>query len=240
MAIIREFPAFGKAGIVVLFVVRDILTGALAMALVFALASPAGAALAGKTIQVLTGVDIYVDGVEMKPTDANGKPVDTFVYNGTTYVPLRAVSQYLGKAVSYDGKNQRVYIGEAPGMKQYLLNVCPPYQTGAYRERTTVNMCGIKYANGMSLGGLSDGYALFNLNGQYDSFSFVAGHIDGAYMSKGQQYNIYLDGELAFSVDLDPEAMPQRYEVPLHGAVQMKIEGTQSAEYFALADMVVE
>ena len=31
--------------------VRDILTGALAMALVFALASPAGAALAGKTIQ---------------------------------------------------------------------------------------------------------------------------------------------------------------------------------------------
>ena len=43
--------------------VRDILTGALAMALVFALASPAGAALAGKTIQVLTGVDIYVDGV---------------------------------------------------------------------------------------------------------------------------------------------------------------------------------
>ena len=40
--------------------------------------------------------------------------------------------------------------------------------------------------------------------------------------------------------EVDPEAMPQRYEVPLHGALQMKIEGTQSAEYFALADMVVE
>ena len=157
--------------------VRDILTGALAMALVFALASPAGAALAGKTIQVLTGVDIYVDGVEMKPTDANGKPVDTFVYNGTTYVPLRAVSQYLGKAVSYDGKNQRVYIGEAPGMKQYLLTVCPPYETnyGYYSangnkkdESDVFQMGGQSYTNGfkVDINRSNGAMALFNLNGQ--------------------------------------------------------------------------
>lgn len=214
--------------------IRGFLTGFLAAVLVFALASPAGAALAGKTIQVLTGVDIYVDGVEMKPTDANGKPVDTFVYNGTTYVPLRAVSQYLGKNVNYDGKNQRVYIGAAPGVKQYLLNVCPPYQKSQYDAPATVTMSGQKYANCMTVRG--DAY--FNLNGQYDSLSFVAGHIDGKDMREGQQYNIYLDGELVFSVDLDPEAMPQRYEVPLHGALQMKIEG--SSWCFALADVVVE
>lgn len=214
--------------------IRGFLTGVLATVLVFALASPAGAALAGKTIQVLTGADIYVDGVKMEPTDANGKPVDTFVYNGTTYVPLRAVSQYLGKAVNYDGKTQKIYIGDAPGMKQYLLNVCPPYQTSAYNAPATVTMSGQKYANCM----IVRDNAYFNLNGQYDSLSFVAGHIDGKYMWEGQQYNIYLDGELAFSLDLDPEAMPQRYEVPLHGALQMKIEG--SSWYFALADVVVK
>ena len=38
-------------------------------------ALPVQAALAGKTIEVFTGVTIYVDGVEMKPTDANGKEV---------------------------------------------------------------------------------------------------------------------------------------------------------------------
>ena len=107
--------------------VRDFLAGALTMALVAGLAVPAGAALASKTIQVLTGSEIYVDGVKMEPTDANGNPVDTFVYNGTTYVPLRAVSEYLGKNVSWDGASQRVYIGEAPGVKQYLNTVCPPY-----------------------------------------------------------------------------------------------------------------
>ena len=204
--------------------VRDILTGALAMALVFALASPAGAALAGKTIQVLTGVAIYVDGVEMKPTDANGKPVDTFVYNGTTYVPLRAVSQYLGKAVSYDGKNQRVYIGEAPGMKQYLLTVCPPYQTSSVEMPATLEMGGKKYANVMKcIHGQMDATALFNLNGQYKTLSFDMGHEDGGDSWGEGQVDIYLDGELAFSADMSWDELPKHFEVDIHNALQMKI-----------------
>lgn len=201
--------------------VRDFFAGILLTALIFGLASPVGAALASKTIQVLTGVDIYVDGVEMKPTDVNGNPVETFVYNGTTYVPLRAVSQSLGYAVNWDGANQRVYIGEQPGQKQYLLTVCPPYQTREYSAPTTITMAGTKYANCASFG--SDGWALFNLNGQYDTLSFDVGHIDGQGMHPGS-LNIYLDDELAFSMDLDPEAMPKHIEVPLYKALQMKIE----------------
>lgn len=71
---------------------KDFFAGILLMTLIFGLTSPAGAALAGKTIQVLTGVEIYVDGVEMKPTDANGKPVETFVYNGTTYHTSKVIT----------------------------------------------------------------------------------------------------------------------------------------------------
>lgn len=200
---------------------RDFLAGVLLMVLIFSLATPAGAALLGKTIQVFTGVEIFVDGVEMKPTDANGKPVETFVYNGTTYVPLRAVSQSLGYAVNWDGANQRVYIGEQPGQKQYLLTVCPPYQTREYSAPATITMAGTKYANCASFG--SDGWALFNLNGQYSTLSFDVGHIDGQGMHQGS-LNIYLDDALAFSMDLDPEAMPKHIEVPLHYALQMKIE----------------
>lgn len=87
------------------------------MALLIGALLPATAASSKKTISVTTGVPIYVDGVEMKPTDANGNPVETFLYNDTTYVPLRAVSQYLGKAVKWDGNTRSVYIGDVPGKK---------------------------------------------------------------------------------------------------------------------------
>lgn len=218
---------------------RDFLAGAIVMALAVALVLPVGAALTGKTIEVLTGVDIYVDGVKMEPKDANGKSVETFVYNGTTYVPLRAVSQSLGKNVNWDGANQRVYIGEVPEEKQYLLNVCPPYQTNGYETSPTYTMTGRKYANGFSLR-YSNCFAMFNLNGQYDTLSFDVGHIDGKDMYKGQSIEIYLDGELAFSLDLDPEALVEHYEIPLHGALQMKIEGSYYAYAFAMVNVTVE
>ena len=201
---------------------RDFFAGILLMALIFSLASPAGAALVGKTIQVLTGVEIYVDGVEMKPTDANGNPVETFVYNGTTYVPLRAVSQSLGYAVNWDGANQRVYIGEQPGQKQYLLSVCPPYQSDHFYTPETISMSGKTYTNCCTFD-YFDAFALFNLNGQYQTFSFDIGHIDEKSMVEGTLY-IYLDGELAYTMELDPEALPQHRDIPLNGALQMKIQ----------------
>lgn len=213
---------------------RDFLAGVLTMGLVMALASPVGAAMASKTIQVLTGADIYIDGVEMKPTDANGKAVETFVYNGTTYVPLRAVSEYLGKNVQWDGVNQRVYIGEAPGMKQYLNTVCPPYQKEHYATPTTVQMAGQQYANVIQPEGYhgASGWALYNLNGQYETLRFIMGHVDNEWMNN-TTVNIYLDGELAFSLEMTPEELPQQVEVPLHNALQMKIEMTNNAHALA-------
>lgn len=202
--------------------------------LVLSAALPVQAALAGKTIEVFTGVTIYVDGVEMKPTDANGKEVETFIYNGTTYVPLRAVSQSLGKAVNYDSNSKSVYIGAAPGVKQYLLSVCPPYQKSDFNTPATISMAGQKYANGCIVGR----FALFNLNGQYNSLSFDVGHIDGDYMYEGT-FNIYLDNELAFSLDLEPNMMPTHYDVPLHGALQMKFEGGGSCGCYGIANIEI-
>ena len=51
-------------------------------------------------------VSIEVNGQAFVPRDANGKAVDVFTVNGTTYVPLRAVAETLGFEASYDsGKN---------------------------------------------------------------------------------------------------------------------------------------
>lgn len=206
--------------------IRGFVTGALTMALVFALASPAGAQMVGKTIEVFTGITIYVNGAEMKPTDANGNPVDVFVYEGTTYVPLRAVSQSLGENVQYDGPTQSVYIGDDPRMTNYLLTVCPPYESSGYRAKA-FSMDGISYpANGFYLDSSPKDYALFNLNGQYSSLTVTMGHLNGH-----SQYEsgicIYLDGQLSQTITLEKECLAKQITIPLNGALQLKIARNQ-------------
>lgn len=202
--------------------IRSFLIGALTMAVAFTLAFPAGAQMVGKTIEVFTGVTIYVDGVEMKPTDANGNPVETFVYNGTTYVPLRAVSQSLGENVQYDGATQSVYIGDDPRMTNYLVEVCPPYDKNGYYEKA-FSMDGVSYpANGFYFGYSEKDYALYNLNGKYSYLTITMGHRDGH--SKYESGIVfYVDGKMVQNITLEKECLAREVTIPLNGALQLKI-----------------
>lgn len=53
-------------------------------------------------IEVDPSIKILVNGTEFEPKDANGKEVMTFVYDGTTYAPLRALAEAYGLEVGYD------------------------------------------------------------------------------------------------------------------------------------------
>lgn len=65
-----------------------------------------------KTINaVYMNVKLVVDGIQIEPKDANGNYVEPFIYNGTTYLPVRAVGEAFGKDVSWDGDTATVYIG---------------------------------------------------------------------------------------------------------------------------------
>ena len=48
--------------------------------------------------------------------------MEPFIYNGTTFLPVRAISEALGKEVEWDGPTSSVYIGEYTGK--------PPENTG--------------------------------------------------------------------------------------------------------------
>lgn len=57
-------------------------------------------------------IKIYINNTLLKPVDVNGNSVEPFIYNGTTYLPVRAVAQALGKAVEWDNKTKTVYLND--------------------------------------------------------------------------------------------------------------------------------
>ena len=83
----------------------------LAAVLFVAAAVPTCAAvMTARNIDVYTGVRIMVDGRELYPTDVKGNELESFIYQGTTYVPLRAVSEAVGAEVRWGAEDKIVYI----------------------------------------------------------------------------------------------------------------------------------
>ena len=53
-------------------------------------------------------IKIILNGNLITPKDANGKVVEPFIIDGTTYLPLRAVAEALGLNVQWDGNTSTV------------------------------------------------------------------------------------------------------------------------------------
>ncbi len=191
-----------------------------------------------KTIDVqYADIKLVVDGIQITPKDANGTVVEPFIYNGTTYLPVRALGNALGKQVGWDGNSKTVYIGEQPGQKQYLMEVCPPYEThqynswhrcGTYYSANTeyFTMAGQKYTNGLTLAGCysPDTYALFNLNGAYSSLHMTIGPVDGT--EDPSDIAFIVDGRVVAEYEVDTAQYPYEIDVPLNYGLQLKIATT--------------
>ena len=197
-------------------------------------------------------ISVYINGAKTEFTDAMGNPVEPFIYNGNVYLPLPAVAEAMGIGYSWDGSTMSAHLGVAAGEKQYLLDVCPPYQEKNVEHYTTENgksfaMAGQSYTNGMMIETstkASDpyGFALFNLNGKYKTLEFTAGHIDGESMHD-TTIQVYLDGKLAKEFPVAAEGLPYQASVDLNNALSMKIVVIckyYDAECCGIADIVVK
>ena len=87
------------------------LSGMLTAILLVSLITPALASGESKKIDVSTGISIYVNDSKLEPKDAQGNLVDVFSYNGTTYLPVRAICEAFNISVEWDGTTQSVYLG---------------------------------------------------------------------------------------------------------------------------------
>ena len=61
-------------------------------------------------IQVEDGIGITLNGGKFTPRDVSGKEVPVFLYNGTTYAPVRAVCEAAGMEVSYNSATDTVVL----------------------------------------------------------------------------------------------------------------------------------
>lgn len=81
-------------------------------------------------------VKLNVNGQEVIPNDANGKIVEPFVIDGTTYVPIRAISQALDKDVQWDASTGTVLINDfsppASSSADKLLVDMDPFYVGGF------------------------------------------------------------------------------------------------------------
>jgi hypothetical protein len=94
---------------------KSFITGALVMLLltaaitaVFAAASPEFRPVTA----LFRGITVEIGGEELVPRNARGEIVEPII-DGTTYLPVRAISEALGKNVRWDGDSQTVFINDA-------------------------------------------------------------------------------------------------------------------------------
>lgn len=84
----------------------------IALSLSFVTAISATAFAKNTTVKIPASykdIKIVVDGIQLQTSS------EPFIYNGTTYLPVRAVAEAVGKDVNWDGNTNTVYLGSYYG-----------------------------------------------------------------------------------------------------------------------------
>lgn len=200
---------------------------------------PSSAATMKEIKVAMGGIKIYVDGNLKKPTDVNGNVVEPMIYDGTTYLPVRALTGMLtDKEVAWDQESQTVYIGQRPdaGVKSVPIDELKAYDT--YNNSGVVytgkeaqfTVLGDTYSpfNRMSL--MRSDYYVYKLDSNYDSihgkFIIPYDNVGSKAVSALRFYSVGQHGETLIkeyyaqagdsAIDVD---------VNLQGCNSLKIEG---------------
>lgn len=89
--------------------IPSFLAGVATTLLIGALSVSALAITGHMTLEV-DPINIQVNGEVFQPKDAAGNDVPVFVYQGTTYAPLRALAEAYGLEVGYDKEKNLAYV----------------------------------------------------------------------------------------------------------------------------------
>lgn len=109
----------GRCRIMKKFSFKSFMLGVLVTVLIAESALPGLAAATMKTAELYyNSIKVKLNGKILDLRDTKGNPVEPFVMNGTTYLPVRAIAEALGLPVSWDAETQTVVLGQDPEYNQ--------------------------------------------------------------------------------------------------------------------------
>lgn len=197
--------------------IKGFVAGATVMGML--IGSAAYAAGGGSQIEVFfKDLKYMFDGIQKTPSEGTG-----FIYNGTTYVPLRFVSEALDKKVEWDGENETIWVGQKLASFSYLTKVeyaradgrasndafyVDKIKSNSYTnyKDESIKIAGTKFENSMSVylspyASEKTGTLTYNLNGNYSQLTGKIG-IDDAYKNSkaSGKIRIIADGKEVVTV----------------------------------------
>ena len=233
---------------------RDYMLGVMTVVMILAVALPAMAASYNQNMSVTyRDIKISVNGTYFTPKDANGRTVEPFIYEGTTYLPVRATAEAVGYNVTWDNNTSTVFLtngggssggtsggnqgGSAVAPAVNLIDTITPFAstsnvtTYPTSGANSITMGGTSYKNAITLGGNSGGHsANFNLSGKYTLLSGTIGAVDNS-ASSGYDHgdfnmtvNFYGDGSLIKSLEVTPTGLPTSFSMGVVGVSDFKVE----------------
>lgn len=218
---------------------RQVRTAKKLTAAVLTVSLLAGSALAlsgQRSIDVVfNNIKILVDGKQFTPTDAKGNVVEPFAYNGTTYLPVRAIAEALGQEVGWDSATSTVTIGSTSGAWLDTLSAYSFDSTsglsvnesfGEIKKNNVTYERGVRFlVKGIDKKGYTEtSTTVFLLNGQYETFTSTLLATSEDYANPSI-VKIYGDNTLLYtSPGITKNTIPLELNLQVQDVQQLKIE----------------
>ena len=223
--------------------IRDFLLGVGFCAVI---AGAGGTALAAGGLVTLNdvrmgGINIIVDGQTINPKDANGKAVSPLIYNGTTYLPVRAVADAVGKSVYWDGPTYTVYIGEMNGVLSYptvMLKDMTSIGNIPYVSKELTDNYGNSYGSALyHNSSYRDATFEYLLNMKYSRLKGTLYVPEGTTSDQTTVITIEADGKQIYSSPvMTKTSTPVNFDVNITGCNDLKIFMPANSLYLHIGD----
>lgn len=201
-------------------------------------------------------VKVVVDGRQVQfGKDTKGKQIEPFIYNGTTYLPLRAVAEALGKQVQWDKNTNTAFLGDGMvntgEVNVALTETIPAFSSSRVKfiskngDKQNFTLGGKEYNNGL----LFDTYYLpycghvnYNLEGKYTNITGLLGADQEGITVK---VDFIGDGNLLQSYDIVSGQLPVNVNLNVTGVRLLeikfeKIDGENLVSDTGFADIFIK
>lgn len=235
------------------FNIKVFTSGFILASILFSSAAAFGESIEKQILVVYNNIKIVVDGQTVTPKDANGNIIEPFVYNGTTYLPVRAISQALGKEVYYDANTNTIYLGKVSNQTSYLTDLIPYdindfinsiFHTKSYSIDGNMTITKKQYTKGLQLqvAGYQTQKVNYNLDGKYKVITGLVGldDTDNAFAFKESPVivNFYADEKKIDTLQFNQGDFAKEILLEINGASKLTIETISERNNHPLIDFV--